>query len=52
MVYTAGKADHKLDNERMVEHIVGLVEQRAYQIEAENAAASLLPPTIAPSSRG
>ena len=47
MVYTAGKADHKLDNERMVEHIVGLVEQRAYQIEAENAAASLTPPTIA-----
>jgi (E)-4-hydroxy-3-methylbut-2-enyl-diphosphate synthase len=37
MVYVAGKADHKLDNDGMVEHIVGLVEQRAAQIEAEKA---------------
>jgi (E)-4-hydroxy-3-methylbut-2-enyl-diphosphate synthase len=37
MVYRAGKADHKMDNERMVEHIVELVEARAAEIEAENA---------------
>jgi (E)-4-hydroxy-3-methylbut-2-enyl-diphosphate synthase len=36
MVYRAGKADHKMDNERMVEHIVELVEARAAEIEAEN----------------
>ena len=35
MVYMAGKADHKMDNERMVEHIVELVEARAAQIQAE-----------------
>ena len=29
MVYVAGKADHKMDNEAMVDHIVGLVEARA-----------------------
>ena len=39
MVYRAGKADHKMDNERMVEHIVELVEARAAEIEAENTAA-------------
>ena len=38
MVYQAGKADHKMDNERMVEHIVELVEARAAEIEAGNAA--------------
>ena len=41
MVYMAGKPDHKMDNEHMVEHIVGLVEQRAKQIEADKAHASL-----------
>lgn len=35
MVYLAGKQDHKLSNEGMVDHIVGLVEERAAQIEAE-----------------
>jgi (E)-4-hydroxy-3-methylbut-2-enyl-diphosphate synthase len=29
MVYVAGKADHKVDNAAMIEHIVGLVEERA-----------------------
>ncbi len=29
MVYVAGKQDHKLGNEGMVEHIVALVEARA-----------------------
>jgi (E)-4-hydroxy-3-methylbut-2-enyl-diphosphate synthase len=41
MVYLAGKPDHKMDNDQMVEHIVGLVEQRAQQIEAEKAEATL-----------
>jgi (E)-4-hydroxy-3-methylbut-2-enyl-diphosphate synthase len=39
MVYMAGKPDHKMDNERMVDHIVELVEARAAQIEAEAKAA-------------
>ena len=43
MVYVAGKPDHKMDNEQMVEHIVELVEQRARQIEADMAAATLEP---------
>ena len=34
MVYRAGKADHKMDNDRMVEHIVELVEARAAEIDA------------------
>ena len=41
MVYVAGKPDHKMDNERMVDHIVELVEARAAEIEREKAAASL-----------
>ncbi|MGH6910961.1 MAG: flavodoxin-dependent (E)-4-hydroxy-3-methylbut-2-enyl-diphosphate synthase [Phenylobacterium sp.] len=35
MVYVAGRPDHKMDNEDMVDHIVGLVEARAAEIEAE-----------------
>jgi len=34
MVYLAGKPDHKMDNERMVDHIVGLVEAKAAELEA------------------
>jgi (E)-4-hydroxy-3-methylbut-2-enyl-diphosphate synthase len=34
MVYLAGKADHKMDNDRMVDHIVELVEQRAAQLDS------------------
>lgn len=41
MVYVAGKPDHKMDNDRMVDHIVGLVEARAAEIEAEKAAEDL-----------
>ncbi|KAB7615811.1 flavodoxin-dependent (E)-4-hydroxy-3-methylbut-2-enyl-diphosphate synthase [Amylibacter sp. SFDW26] len=37
MVYMAGKQDHKLDNEKMVDHIVGLVELRAAEIDAQDA---------------
>jgi (E)-4-hydroxy-3-methylbut-2-enyl-diphosphate synthase len=35
MVYVAGKQAHKLDNARMIDHIVELVEARAAAIEAE-----------------
>ncbi|WP_337186239.1 flavodoxin-dependent (E)-4-hydroxy-3-methylbut-2-enyl-diphosphate synthase [Phenylobacterium sp.] len=38
MVYVAGRPDHKMDNDRMVEHIVELVEARAAEIEAERNA--------------
>ena len=37
MVYLAGKQDHKMDNDRMIDHIVELVEKRAEAIEAEKA---------------
>ncbi|MEO0343673.1 MAG: flavodoxin-dependent (E)-4-hydroxy-3-methylbut-2-enyl-diphosphate synthase [Pseudomonadota bacterium] len=33
MVYVAGKQDHKLDNDKMVDHIVELVEARASDLE-------------------
>ena len=32
MVYLAGKPDHKMDNDRMVDHIVELVEARAAEL--------------------
>ncbi len=32
MVYMAGKPDHKMDNDQMVEHIVELVEKRAAEL--------------------
>jgi len=41
MIYVAGKPDHKMDNDRMVDHIVELVEARAAEIEAAKAATSL-----------
>jgi (E)-4-hydroxy-3-methylbut-2-enyl-diphosphate synthase len=34
MVYWAGKQDHKIGNENMVDHIVELVEKRAAEIDA------------------
>jgi (E)-4-hydroxy-3-methylbut-2-enyl-diphosphate synthase len=36
MVYMAGKPDHKMDNDHMVDHIVELVEARAAELEAAN----------------
>ena len=33
MVYWAGKQDHRIDNDKMVDHIVELVEKRAQEIE-------------------
>jgi (E)-4-hydroxy-3-methylbut-2-enyl-diphosphate synthase len=41
MVYAAGKTDHTVEGEGMIEHIVGLVEKKVAQIEAEKAAAKL-----------
>lgn len=40
MVYLAGKQDHKLDNDKMVDHIVELVEKRAAEIDATEKAAN------------
>jgi (E)-4-hydroxy-3-methylbut-2-enyl-diphosphate synthase len=38
MVYLAGKPDHKMDNDRMVDHIVELVEAKAAELEAAKLA--------------
>ena len=32
MIYRLGKTDHKLDNDKMIDHIVGLVEERAKEL--------------------
>ncbi|HLZ75687.1 flavodoxin-dependent (E)-4-hydroxy-3-methylbut-2-enyl-diphosphate synthase [Phenylobacterium sp.] len=37
MVYVAGRPDHKMDNDQMVDHIVGLVEARAAALKAAEA---------------
>ncbi len=37
LVYMSGEADHKVSSEELVEHIAGLVEQRAAELEAEAA---------------
>lgn len=38
MVYVAGKADHKVDNGEMIDHIVDLVEDHARSLRAANEA--------------
>jgi (E)-4-hydroxy-3-methylbut-2-enyl-diphosphate synthase len=38
MVYVAGKQDHKIDNDKMIDHIVELVEAKAAEITAAEAA--------------
>ena len=40
MVYLAGKQSHRMDNARMIEHIVEQVERRAAEIEAQGAKAA------------
>lgn len=40
MVYVAGKPDHKMDNDRMVDHIVELVEAKARELDAQKARVS------------
>ena len=37
-IYVSGLADHRLSNEDLVEHIVGMVEERADKIKAEKNA--------------
>jgi len=39
MVYLAGKTDHQTETPDMIEHIIGLVEQKAASLEAEKEAA-------------
>ncbi len=39
MVYVGGKPDHKMDNDKMIDHIVGLVEARAAEMAAAEAKA-------------
>ena len=41
MVYLAGKAHHKMDNDQMVDHIVELVEAKAAELEAASKATVL-----------
>ncbi|WP_068297139.1 flavodoxin-dependent (E)-4-hydroxy-3-methylbut-2-enyl-diphosphate synthase [Pararhodobacter sp. CCB-MM2] len=38
MVYMAGKQDHKMSNDRMIDHIVELVEKRAAELDAATKA--------------
>ncbi len=38
MVYLAGKQDHRLDNDKMIDHIVDLVEKKASEIEQSSTA--------------
>ncbi len=37
MVYVAGRQDHRIDNDRLIDHIVDLVERRAAEIESAKA---------------
>jgi (E)-4-hydroxy-3-methylbut-2-enyl-diphosphate synthase len=37
MVYLAGRQSHKMDNARMIDHIVELVEAKAAELDAARA---------------
>jgi (E)-4-hydroxy-3-methylbut-2-enyl-diphosphate synthase len=52
MVYLAGKPDHKLANESMVDHIVSLVEARSAEIEASKLQDDAASPLRAPQPVG
>jgi (E)-4-hydroxy-3-methylbut-2-enyl-diphosphate synthase len=39
MVYAAGKTDHTIEGDAMIDHVVGLVETRAAKLQAEAALA-------------
>jgi len=43
MVYVSGVADHKLDNDKLVDHLVELVERKAEEIEKASAAEAETP---------
>jgi (E)-4-hydroxy-3-methylbut-2-enyl-diphosphate synthase len=47
MVYAAGRTDHTIDGNDMLEHIVTLVERKAAALEAEKAAAKAAIPVAA-----
>ena len=36
MIYLSGLADHKVPSEKIIDHIVGLVEKKAEQIRSSN----------------
>ena len=38
MVYVVGKPNHKMDNAKMVDHIVELVEAKAKELDAKAGA--------------
>lgn len=42
MVYIAGKQDHKMTNDQMIDHIVKLVEERAAQIDTSNTSSHVV----------
>jgi len=46
MVYMSGLADHKMANDKMVDHLVELVEEKAAEIEAARAAEDALPSAV------
>jgi len=41
MIYLNGEIDHRIDNDKIVDHLVELVEKRAAEIQAEEAKASV-----------
>lgn len=41
MIYLNGEVDHRIDNDELVDHLVGLVEKRAEEIQAEEAKAAV-----------
>ena len=40
MVYLAGKQDHRLDNDKMIDHIVEMVENKAKELDEKAANAA------------
>jgi (E)-4-hydroxy-3-methylbut-2-enyl-diphosphate synthase len=42
MVFLSGITDHVIESEKMVDHIVSLVEKKAAEIEAAKAAAEAI----------
>ena len=47
MVYLSGMADHKIEDDNVVEHIVSLVEAKAAELEATAKAEAALQPALA-----
>jgi len=41
MIYLDGEIDHRIDNNELVDHLVGLVEKRAEEIQADEAKAAV-----------